>query len=80
MPKTILVTQRGCPGCSQVKDMLSEGIKKGEIQEIPIESARGRVIAEELDLDEVPECVEEENGKFTRCSLDKLIDKYHKEP
>jgi hypothetical protein len=78
MSKKLLVTQKGCPGCAQVKEMLSEPLHNGELQEVPIESSRGRVIAEELDLDEVPECVEEENGKFTKCNLDALIHKYER--
>ena len=74
MAEKILVTQKGCGGCEGVKKALSEAISKGEIREVAITSDEGNRIADELDLDWVPECVEKSaDGKYTKCSLDNLI-------
>ena len=73
MGKKMLVTQKGCGGCADVKAALKEEISRGDIEEVDAESAKGETIAEELNLDMVPECVEEVNGKYKKCNLDKLL-------
>lgn len=73
MAKKMLITQKGCGGCAEVKDALKDEIASGQIEEVDAESERGEKIANELNLDMVPECVEEVNGKYKKCSLDKLL-------
>jgi len=76
MSRTLLVTQKGCPGCEGVKDSLSGALASGEITEVPITSEKGEIIQDLLNIDWVPECVtENDDGSFTKCSLDDLIKK-----
>lgn len=74
MPRKLLVTQDGCGGCKAVKRMLADSLASGEIEEVSVYSEKGKKIADELDLEEVPECVEEfEDGTFIKCDLEQLV-------
>ena len=75
MPKTILITQEKCGGCKAVKRALADELTSGSIREVPIESEEGEKIADELELDMVPECVIEDNGKYSKCNLEDLLAK-----
>lgn len=76
MSKTLLLTMKNCGGCAAVKKELAEAIAMGEVEEVQHTSEKGRRIVEELDLDEVPECIEEsEDGTFLRCSLEDLLER-----
>jgi hypothetical protein len=75
MTKTLLITQKACGGCAAVKKALKDELSSGEIEEVPIETERGEKIADELGLDMVPECVYDDDGRYSKCDLERLLDK-----
>lgn len=74
MSEKVLVTSPGCGGCHHVKHELKDMLADGSIREVPVTTDEGKVIAKELGLRQVPECIEIDNGKYTVCDLEDLLD------
>lgn len=76
MSKTLLLTMKHCGGCAAVKQELADAIASGEVEEVAHNSEKGMQIAEELNLDEVPECIQEnDDGSYSLCSLPDLLER-----
>jgi hypothetical protein len=71
--RAILVSD-GCGGCHAVKGILKPMLDDGTIREIKTSTEEGRAIAKELHLHSVPECIEMDNGKWSVCSLEDMLD------
>lgn len=74
MKEKILLTMESCGGCHHVKKELKPLLDDGTIREVSVRTEEGRTIAKELNLRDVPNCVEIDNGKYTVCDLEDLLD------
>lgn len=53
-PKLVLLVQEGCVPCKEERALHKDDIARGIVEEIDIDSPRGRAIAEENDIYAIP--------------------------
>lgn len=58
-----LLTSNGCPHCKKAKEKFKEQLKKGEIEELPVNEGKGFELAEKLNVRVIPTLVECEEDK-----------------
>ncbi len=71
--KTLLFTTETCPVCVDTKALLAPEIAAGKIEVVEASTPKAREILKQVAIKEVPECIVETNGRFTRCNFEALV-------
>lgn len=73
----IMITQDGCPVCTEVKGLLQGELEQGEIKVKRIEDEEGGDIANKLGIDGVPSFVcKIDDGTFREMGTDELRNRF----
>lgn len=73
----IMITEDGCPVCTEVKGLLQGELEQGEINVKRIEDEEGRDIAKKLGIDGVPSFVcKIDDGTFREMGTEELRNRF----
>ncbi len=74
--KTILLVSEACPACTEAETLLEPSIKNGEINVVEVsKDPKVDQILKQVQVTAVPECIREEDGKFSKCDIEELLRK-----
>lgn len=68
--KNLMITQDGCGHCEEAKELLSGKIAAGIVEVVPVESVRGKELADKYDIDATPTILNGKDGNLQKCFLD----------